>query len=118
GWLLAASQRRLSGSSAATPPGRSSSRATAPASKSPSAPTVTSEAVADCPIATAPGLSYRQGAMTAPTALSAAEGDRLARKNALVLSAAQALYGSSATILITLGGLVGHLLADDKSLAT
>ena len=56
--------------------------------------------------------------MTVSTVLSAAEGDRLARKNAFVLSAAQALYGSSATIIITLGGLVGHMLADDKSLAT
>ncbi|MEC9368848.1 MAG: MFS transporter [Pseudomonadota bacterium] len=44
--------------------------------------------------------------------------DARARWNALVLSAAQALYGIGATILITLGGLTGHLLADDKSLAT
>lgn len=44
--------------------------------------------------------------------------DRRARRNALILSAAHALYGISATILITLGGLVGHMLADDKSLAT
>lgn len=44
--------------------------------------------------------------------------DARARRNALILSAAQALYGISAASLITLGGLVGQLLAEDKSLAT
>lgn len=51
------------------------------------------------------------------TELSAPD-DTRARRNALVLSAAQALYGIGATILVTLGGLTGHMLADDKSLAT
>ncbi|MFQ5625366.1 MAG: MFS transporter [Methyloligellaceae bacterium] len=46
------------------------------------------------------------------------EGDTRARRNALVLSVAQALYMVGATIQITVNGLVGHLLADDKSLAT
>ena len=46
------------------------------------------------------------------------EGDRLARRNALILAGAQAFYFIGATIHITLSGLVGHLLADDKSLAT
>lgn len=44
--------------------------------------------------------------------------DKRARRNALVLAISQALYGSTASILITLGGLVGYTLATDKSLAT
>lgn len=44
--------------------------------------------------------------------------DARARRNTFVLSAAQALYMVSATIQITVSGLVGYLLADDKSLAT
>lgn len=44
--------------------------------------------------------------------------DALARRNALVLSVAQMLYGCVATVLITTGGLVGQMLADDKALAT
>lgn len=47
-----------------------------------------------------------------------ASGDRRARRNAVVLSMAQALYFVTASIQITLSGLVGYLLADDKSLAT
>lgn len=46
------------------------------------------------------------------------DNDRLARKNAFILCAAQALYGAGASIIITLGGLVGHYLALDKGLAT
>ena len=53
-------------------------------------------------------------AETAPTISD----DVLARRNALVLALAQALGGSSTTITFALGGLVGHYLADDKSLAT
>lgn len=42
-----------------------------------------------------------------------------ARRNALILAAAQAFAGSAAPISIALGGLAGmYLLADDKSLAT
>ena len=44
--------------------------------------------------------------------------DALARRNALVLAAAQALGGANSTITYSLGGLVGHYLAKDKSLAT
>lgn len=44
--------------------------------------------------------------------------DRMARRNALVLSCAQALYFIGSSIQIALSGIVGHLLADDKSLAT
>lgn len=55
---------------------------------------------------------------TGDTAAPASDGDRRARRNTVVLSLAQALYFIAATIQITLAGLVGHLLADDKSLAT
>jgi len=44
--------------------------------------------------------------------------DRRARKNVYLLAAAQALYGGNTTIVMTLGGVVGHMLAADKSLAT
>ncbi len=45
--------------------------------------------------------------------------NRLARRNALILSAAQALNGSAAPISIALGGLAGmYLLGADKSWAT
>lgn len=47
-----------------------------------------------------------------------ASDDRLARWNARVLAVAQAIYGLSAMIVITMGAIVGHTLADDKSLAT
>jgi MFS family permease len=47
-----------------------------------------------------------------------ASNDRRARRNTLILSLAQALYMIGAAIQITLAGLVGHLLADDKSYAT
>lgn len=46
------------------------------------------------------------------------DGDRRARRNAIVLAVAQALYFIGAAVLISLGGLVGHMLADDKSMAT
>ncbi len=46
-------------------------------------------------------------------------GDRLARRNALLLAAAQAMGGATASIVVALGGLAGHeLLGADKSLAT
>ncbi len=44
--------------------------------------------------------------------------DRRARRNAVVLSVSQALYFTGASIQLTISGLVGYLLADDKSLAT
>ncbi|MCB1491730.1 MAG: MFS transporter [Rhodobiaceae bacterium] len=47
------------------------------------------------------------------------EGDRLARRNAIVLALAQAFAGAQATIVFAAGGLAGYyLLGDDKSLAT
>ena len=57
-----------------------------------------------------------------PAAISAPidtlDGDRLARRNVLVLAAAQALAGGTSTIVITTGGIVGAMLAPDKGLAT
>src|SRR5438445_13521596 len=47
-----------------------------------------------------------------------AAGDRLARRNALVLAVAQALAGGNNTVLVATGGIVGAMLAPDKGLAT
>jgi len=44
--------------------------------------------------------------------------DDIARHNARVLAVAQALGGASPAIVISLGGLVGQALADNKELAT
>jgi MFS family permease len=44
--------------------------------------------------------------------------DQLARHNARVLAVAQSLGGASPAIVVSLGGLVGQTLADDKSFAT
>jgi MFS family permease len=44
--------------------------------------------------------------------------DRLARKNALILAVAQALAGGNNTVVLATGGIVGAMLAPDKSLAT
>jgi MFS family permease len=44
--------------------------------------------------------------------------DRLARRNALVLSVAQALAGGNNTVIAATAGIVGTILASDKGLAT
>ena len=44
--------------------------------------------------------------------------ERAGRRNARVLALCQALYTSSVSIDLTLTGLVGYTLADDKALAT
>jgi MFS family permease len=44
--------------------------------------------------------------------------DRLARKNALVLSVAQALAGGNNTVIAATAGIIGTMLASDKGLAT
>lgn len=46
------------------------------------------------------------------------EGDRLAKRNALILTGAQALGGANPAIIVSLGGLVGTQLASDKTFAT
>ena len=50
--------------------------------------------------------------------VDAAAGDRLARRNALVLAVTQALAGGNNAVLVATGGIVGTMLAPDKSLAT
>ena len=45
-------------------------------------------------------------------------GDKLARKNALVLAFAQALAGGNNTVMLATGGIVGSMLAPAKGLAT
>ena len=54
----------------------------------------------------------------AQLAVDAAADDRLARRNALVLAIAQALAGGNSTVLVATAGIVGTMLAPDKSLAT
>jgi MFS family permease len=44
--------------------------------------------------------------------------DRLARRNVLVLAAAQALAGGNQVVLVTAGGIIGTMLAPHKGLAT
>lgn len=44
--------------------------------------------------------------------------DTKARRNTILLSASHALYGGNAVIVITTGGLIGHMLTVDKGLAT
>ena len=48
----------------------------------------------------------------------AASGDRLARRNVLVLALAQALAGADNTVIIGAAGIIGAALAGDKSMAT
>lgn len=44
--------------------------------------------------------------------------DARARRNTVLLSAAHALYGMNAVLIIATAGLIGQMLADDKGLAT
>jgi predicted MFS family arabinose efflux permease len=50
--------------------------------------------------------------------LTAVEGDRLAKRNALVLAVTQALAGGNNSVLVATAGIVGIMLAPDKGLAT
>jgi MFS family permease len=50
--------------------------------------------------------------------LDAAAGDRLARRNSLVLAVTQALAGGNNTVLVATAGIVGTTLAPDKAFAT
>ena len=44
--------------------------------------------------------------------------DRLAKRNAVVLAVAQALAGGNNTVIVATAGIIGLVLAPDKSLAT
>ncbi len=50
--------------------------------------------------------------------VSVAEGDALAKRNALVLACAQAFGGANPAIVVSLGGIVGSQLVADKTFAT
>ena len=54
----------------------------------------------------------------AETTHGTADGDRLARRNALVLAVAQALAGGNNTVIVSTGGIIGSILAPDKAFAT
>src|SRR6185295_17975497 len=57
------------------------------------------------------------GSMTAAT-MDEKAGDRLARRNALVLAVAQAFAGANNAVIVSTGGIVGSMIAPDKGLAT
>ncbi|MEA2870554.1 MAG: hypothetical protein QOH67_530 [Hyphomicrobiales bacterium] len=54
----------------------------------------------------------------AESPFDALAGDRLAKRNALVLAAGQALAGANNTVIVATGSILGSMLAPDKSLAT
>jgi MFS family permease len=54
----------------------------------------------------------------AEASIDAAAGDRLARRNAMILAVAQALAGGNNVVLIATGAIVGAMLAPDRNLAT
>lgn len=54
----------------------------------------------------------------AETPFDAVAGDRLAKRNALVLATGQALAGANNTVIVATGSILGSMLAPDKSLAT
>ena len=54
----------------------------------------------------------------AEAVMDAAAGDRLARRNALILAVATALAGGNNAVLISTGAIVGAMLAPDRALAT
>lgn len=56
--------------------------------------------------------------MTAMTSDAAAIGDRLARRNAVILAVATALAGANTTVMFATGAIVGAQLAPVRSLAT
>lgn len=53
-----------------------------------------------------------------PMSQPAGTDDRLAKRNAVVLAFAQALGGANPAIIVSLGGIVGFQLAENKALAT
>ena len=54
----------------------------------------------------------------AETPFDSAAGDRLAKRNALVLAMGQALAGANNTVIVATGSILGSMMAPDKSLAT
>src|ERR1700730_5755288 len=68
----------------------------------------------------APGLQGRGARVSAVAEVpfDAAAGNRLAKHNALVLAMGQALAGGNGSVVTATGGILGAMLASDKSLAT
>src|SRR5262245_60575298 len=54
----------------------------------------------------------------ADASLDAVAGDKLARRNALVLAFAQALAGGNNTVIVATTGIIGAVLAGDRAYAT
>ena len=54
----------------------------------------------------------------AETSFDALSGDRLAKRNALVLAVGQALAGGNNTVIVATASILGSMMAPDKSLAT
>jgi MFS family permease len=54
----------------------------------------------------------------AETPVDVLSGDRLAKRNAVVLAMGQALAGANNTVIVTTGSIVGAMFAPDRSLAT
>jgi len=54
----------------------------------------------------------------AENAVDIAAGDRLAKRNAVILAVTQGLAGANNTVMLATGSIVGAMLAPDKSFAT
>jgi len=68
-----------------------------------------------------PSAFERQKARVSAVAevpFDAAAGNRLAKRNAIVLAMGQALAGGNGSVVTATGGILGAMLASDKSLAT
>src|SRR5262249_20983550 len=66
------------------------------------------------------GLEKRRPRLSAvaEAPFDTAAGNRLAKRNALVLAAGQALAGGNNSVIAATGGILGAMLAPDRSLAT
>ena len=65
-----------------------------------------------------PGVAVGCADITNVRAFDVAADDALAKRNALVLAVAQALAGANHTVIVATAGIVGAVIAPDKSLAT
>src|SRR5262245_42957005 len=63
-------------------------------------------------------LSETEMSAVAQAPFDAATGDRLARRNALILAFAQALAGANNTVIVATTGIIGAVLAGDRAFAT
>jgi MFS family permease len=63
-------------------------------------------------------MSKTEIAALADAPMDAVAGDRLARRNALILAFAQALAGANNTVIVATTGIIGAVLAGDRAFAT